>query len=479
MDRSSITARRRVKRSRSSGTYLAEPRFLVLVALLIICALGGGASQTEVLSLLYVYPAAILAIAMLIVLPAPSASAQAADRAALRVPFLLLGMLAMLMVAQLVPLPPGLWSALPGQGTLAEAMTRAGIPIGWRPIALVPEMALASTFDLFVPFAILLGFAGLTETQQARLVEILLAIGIASAVLAVLQISGPSDGPAYIYRRSTLATANGLFANRNHQSVFLAMQLPLLRIWALLAPPTAQARRFRYAAAGVLALFYVPLILMTGSRAGLLAGILGLAAAAVLAPWWRPGERPSTRRIAIGVAILAGVPLLLGGLTIWLGRALTVDRLKGMQDGEVDLRFSNAGTTWQMMRDYFPFGSGFGNFDRLFRIYEPYAALHRNFFNHAHNDVLEIVIAGGLVGALIALGWIIWIGLHAVAAWKRPAMDDPSLLRARAGAAMLFLVVAASLVDYPLRTPLMAAVAALCTGWLACAKRPALRGKGV
>lgn len=479
MDRSSTPARRRVKRSRNGGTRGLEPRFLITAGLLIVCALGGGASQTEVLSLLYVYPAAILAIAALIVLPAQRSAAQAADLAALRIPFLLLGALALLMIIQLIPLPPGVWSALPGQGELAHAMTRAGIPIGWRPIALVPEMALASTFDLFVPFTILLGFAGLTEAQQARLVEILLAIGIASAVLAVLQISGPSDGPAYIYRRSTLATANGLFANRNHQSVFLAMQLPLLRIWAILAPPTAQARRFRYAAAGVLALFYVPLILMTGSRAGLLAGILGLAAAAALAPWWRPGERPSPRRLAVGVAILGGVPLILGGLTIWLGRALTVDRLKGMQDGEIDLRFSNAGTTWQMMRDYFPFGSGFGNFDRLFRIYEPYAALHRNFFNHAHNDVLEIVIAGGFVGALIALGWLVWIGFHALAAWRRPVMDYAPLLRARAGAVMLFLVVAASLVDYPLRTPLMAAVAALCTGWLACAKRPALRSKGV
>ncbi|WP_198355449.1 O-antigen ligase family protein [Sphingomonas sp. MA1305] len=361
---------------------------------------------------------------------------------------------------------------LPGQRAVAAASAEAGLPLGWKPLALVPELALTSLFDVFVPAAVLLGLTRLDNVQRQRLVVVVIVIGAVSAALAIIQISGPFDSPVYLYRRRALGSADGFFANRNHQGVFLAMQLPLLRAWTLLPAASASVRRFRHAVAGILALVFIPLILMTGSRAGLAATLLGFLAAGLLAPWWQAGRRPARRTLAVGAA-LAALPIVLAVLTVWLGRALTLDRLRILQEGGGDLRFSNAATTWQIARDFFPFGTGFGAFDRVFRIYEPFAALQRTYYNHAHNDLLEVVITGGLIGALILLGWATWGIARAAAAWRPWATQDPDAIIARAGAAMLVLLCAASLVDYPVRTPLIAGIAALCTGWLAFAPRSA------
>ena len=54
----------------------------------------------------------------------------------MRVPLILLGALAALMAIQLIPLPPGIWTALPGRERYLEAAAAIGIPQPWRPISL-------------------------------------------------------------------------------------------------------------------------------------------------------------------------------------------------------------------------------------------------------------------------------------------------------------------------------------------------------
>ena len=123
---------------------------------------------------------------------------------------------------------------------------------------------------------------------------------------------------------------------------------------------------------------------------------------------------------ARALVAMGGLVLTLGGL-LWLGigaRAESVLRLSGSGDvGE--LRVSNLPQVMETVRIYFPLGAGFGTFDPVFRILEPDSSLTRKYFNHAHNDWIELIITGG-VPAVLVLYQVPWGLTHGGGFPKRP-----------------------------------------------------------
>ena len=105
-------------------------------------------------------------------------------------------------------------------------------------------------------------------------------------------------------------------------------------------------------------------------------------------------------------------------------------------------------------------GSGFGGFDPIFRITEPFAMLKLTYFNHAHNDFLEVILDGG-VGALALLGTsLIWWGKSSIRAW------GTGLDVAKLGSAILLLVLIAEAFDYAARTPIIMTMIVIAGIWL-------------
>jgi O-antigen ligase len=94
--------------------------------------------------------------------------------------------------------------------------------------------------------------------------------------------------------------------------------------------------------------------------------------------------------------------------------------------------------------------------------------LKPTYFNHAHNDFLEIVLDGGVAGLLLLLLAFVWWIVAAVGAVRAPL---PSALPGRTGAAILLVVMIASIFDYPARTPLMMAIIVIAATWLARGSR--------
>ena len=80
-----------------SGSTDARFRFGVLCIFLFLCAMGGGASRADTMSLLFVRPAAVGAIACFVLSPG------AWNMRGLTPAFAVLGVLAGLMLLQLVP----------------------------------------------------------------------------------------------------------------------------------------------------------------------------------------------------------------------------------------------------------------------------------------------------------------------------------------------------------------------------------------
>ncbi len=120
-------------------------------------------------------------------------------------------------------------------------------------------------------------------------------------------------------------------------------------------------------------------------------------------------------------------------------------------------------TVLDMLRDFQPLGTGIGAFEYAFRMREPDVLLGPRYFNNAHNDWLQLPIEGGVPAAILA---VIVLTLFAVRCWRLArAGPSGSIMQQNAvqGVLALILLLIASIIDYPLRTPsimLLAVVAA-------------------
>lgn len=383
-----------------------------------------------------------------------------------RVPAVFLLAALALTLVQLVPLPPAVWQSLPGRNLLTEQAT--GDASVWRPLSMVPGATINAACSLVVPFTVLLFAARLRPAERLWLPGILLGLVAASTLVALVQFSGIIIDNPFI--NDTPGERAGTFANRNHFAVFAAFGCMLAPVWAF-----AGGRRpgWRAPFALGLVLVFALMILASGSRAGMVVGILALAGAFLLSghdakralkryPRWVFPALVAAIVAVIGIAVL---------LSIAADRAVSVDRVFSHDPGQ-DMRVRGLPVVLAMIREYFPIGSGLGGFDPVFRIHEPFALLKLTYFNHAHDEFLEVVLDAGLPGAVLllsALGWWVWASVRA---WRGEAGRDRIV--PRLGSAMLLLVIVASIVDYPARTPMMMAMVVIAALWLS--ERPEARG---
>lgn len=434
----------------------------MLAVLLAACFVMGGGSRNDVTSLLVLQPLAALLLCAFLIVPA------ARDWTAVRVPLLVLGALAAIIAVQLVPLPPIVWNSLPGSAFSGESAELLQLDRGWRPLTISPDLTLASLIGLVVPLAVLVGFAAIERSRRRAMIIVIIGGTAASALLGLLQISGGTHNAFYTFAITNQGSAVGLFANRNHQAVLLAMGMPLLAAWTIGLGGSSQRKSALRSIAAALVLLYMPLILVTGSRAGIVLGILGVIGAASI---WR---RNASGQPSIGGAKL--IPLAVVGIafatlaaTIILSRAQAIDRLLLLRATE-DPRARAGPVVIEMITDFFPTGSGFGTFEPLFRYYEPEAMIDTKYLNHAHNDLLEIALTGGLPALVILALAIGWVGRRTFAVWRAQGSSADTAL-ARASSLAIAFVAASSVLDYPLRTPLMMAIVASACVWLGQTRR--------
>jgi O-antigen ligase len=122
-------------------------------------------------------------------------------------------------------------------------------------------------------------------------------------------------------------------------------------------------------------------------------------------------------------------------------------------------------TTWSAIRAYFPYGSGFGSFESVFRLFEDPDLVKSTFANHAHNDLLEFVLESGLPGVLLLLLFLGWFVQRLWVIWF--AEGGRRMALAKGASVALAAILLHSLVDYPVRTAAMAVVFGLCCALMA------------
>jgi O-antigen ligase len=329
-----------------------------------------------------------------------------------------------LVLLQLVPLPPALLRAVsPGSYAFYDTQLLTPPLAAWRPISVSPPDTLRGL--AFLAAFSLLALAVFREMAEApwrrRLLLTVVATGVAITVVAFLQAVSPEPRKIYgLWRPRWDWAVFGPYVNRNHFAGYLVMAAPLAigfaleaiarlraawgrrrRGWLVLGEPEGTAA-VRWAA---VVMVVVAGLLASQSRGG----VSAFALAALLLPL----AARRRRRTALGVALLVG----LGAFWIGVGGVLSAFATRGIQASRLDL--------WRDMLPMVPrfpvFGAGWNAFATAYPWYQ--TVWKTEWIGEAHNDYLQALLDGGLVGAALVAGLLAVVFRGALARAVRSPLD--------------------------------------------------------
>lgn len=418
----------------------------------------GGASRQHELRLALVE---LVALPLLVI--AAISVFKASDQRPSTLALGLLAALCALPLLQLLPLPPTVWTGLPGREQLSLALDLTGVVPGWAPASLTPDRTWRSFLALIPPAAVFLGVLACRPDTRIRFVELLLAGAATAVFLGSAQLASGGE-QLYPWRTTDAGSVVGFFANRNHLATLCLISLPFaaaLGAHELRRSGGKSGRMTLWLSALFIALMIVALGVIR-SRVGVL--LVGPSLIASLGVAWVASGRGRMKPPMLGILACAALAFVAVSFFA-LGPILERFDNSGAREG----RFENWPVIAQAAETYLPVGSGIGSFDAVFRSVEPLERLDSTFFNQAHNEYLEIWLEAGVLGAGLVLLFLVWFGRRAFSAWAGGPGTQRDLQRAATVAISIILL--HSVVDYPLRTETLATIFAMCCAILEFAGR--------
>ena len=319
-----------------------------------------------------------------------------------------------------------------------------------------------------VTFTLLAAY--ISNPRRLRLaIQAVLFIAVVSALFGIVrQALQPNETGfvlPYLQRNSGFAQ----FINKNHFALLMEMSIGLATGF-IFGGGVKRNRILLYVAA--ITLLWTALVL-TSSRGGIfstLAQIVFLTVILIVSP--NQGRRardagstkPANFRRFVPAAVLGAVLLVTVGISaIWLGGDLLVTRLESVP-GEIRAEAGepHAGVrrrevwnaTWQLIKLHPVTGSGFGAYGVA--ITKFHDASGKWTPEAAHNDYLELLAAGGVVGTSL----VIWFGAVFINRARRQLAGPTAIQRAAClgGLTGIFGVVAHNAVDFGLHVTANAVV---------------------
>lgn len=428
-------------------------RLALIPAYLLLCLTLGGASAAGFWANMVLQLLAIPILFWSLV-----AERRAPLSGAARQLLVLLAAAGLVVVLQLVPLPPDVWTSLPGRGEVAEGFALLGQPLPWMPVSLAPHRTVSSALWLLPAVAVLLGIVRLGAFRNSWLTGVLAVVTVLSVAVGALQIVGGEYSGWYLYEITNFGVATGFFSNANHMATLLVSTIPFL---AALYLGKNRSRRSMQKSSGLFVVLIGTLIVIfvgiaaNGSLAGGGLSIPVLAASLLML-------LSRTRRLPRWSAVLVAA-LVLGSVTIVfsapLGNNLTSQQARSAEES----RYTSFTRTLDATGTFMPVGSGIGTFQEIYPSHEDPATATRFYMNHVHGDYIELALETGVPGLLVILLFLLWWGKRAFSIWSA---DDPDYF-ARAATIASAAILAHSIVDYPLRTAAIGALFAMCCALMA------------
>jgi O-antigen ligase len=371
----------------------------------------------------------------------------------------------LVIACQIIPLPPALRLTLsPHAGGVDSALwldapsnrfAGAARPVSIDSGATQLALLLAATVALFFWAArTILARGGIRVVARG-----IAWTGLALAVVAILQ---HATAPKLLYWHwpTIFGGPFGPYLNRSDFSMWLILAIPVTVGYML-----ARIESTHRAGAGF------NLALIADETAIWLAGSVALMSAALLTAMSRSGLTGAAAALACFVWLSrrrtghSGRAVLLAGVTAVLAVAVTYANLGALADrvgetiaGGIGGRRVIWSDTWPMVRDFWLTGIGAGAYQRGMLVYQQHLRGHF-YFNHAHNEYLQIAAEGGVLLA-VAAAVAVLAGIRETA--HRLRRDDTAIFWIRVGAASGMLAAGVqSLWETGLRMPANAALFAL------------------
>jgi O-antigen ligase len=338
-----------------------------------------------------------------------------------------------LVLLQLVPMPPGLLR-LVSPGSFSFYNDHLLLPLtAWRPISVSPPDTVAgltclAAFSLLY-LAVFREMAG--SLWRRRLMRTVVGAGAAITVVAFLQAVSPEPRKIYgIFQPRWDWAVFGPYVNRNHFAGYLVLATPLAMGFALEAFSRLRSARGRSRRGWLLVgeregtaavrwsavvMVLVAGLLASQSRGGVSAFAVVTVVFLLMIVFGR--ALPLTTRERRWMA-LAGLVLVAAGLYwVGLGGVVSAFEVRGVRASRLDL--------WRDMLPMVPrfpvFGDGWNAFATAYPWYQ--TIWRTEWIGEAHNDYLQVLLDGGVVGLLLVAGLLVVVFRGALARAPRSPLD--------------------------------------------------------
>lgn len=349
-------------------------------------------------------------------------------------PLLYVGLFAIPLWALLQTIPmPAAWVAIlsPERAQLAKALLRFDPNASWIPLSIRPEATLEYSLRYLAFAATFL----ITRDLMWRMPERRWLLAIPPLVIAGLEA-----GIGLLQDASGVANVpvSGTFVNRDHFSALLEMCLPFAAGAVFIFAPRG-IRAVAACCGAVMTALLFAAIAASLSRAGFFTALLSL----LLLTWAHVliRLRGPKRLLALGASVVVAL-----GAAVVLASGSLLDRLgsPGTRDFAWTDRLLFWQEAWHVVAAYPVFGCGFGGFGSAVTPFR--AAAVEKTLDYAHNDYLQFLAEGGIVGFVFA---VIVCAFVLLAVWRGVNRRSPIVHRgfAIASGVALFAGILHSAVD--------------------------------
>ena len=343
---------------------------------------------------------------------------------------------------------------------MAEGFRLVGQPLPWLPISLAPARTLASLLWLLPALAVLMGIVRLGSFRAAWIAWVIAIIAALSVAIGALQLASGNTSPWYFYTITNFGATVGFFSNANHLATLLVATIPFLA--ALYLNARSRGRSAKRASgllvilAGAVAVVLVGIVI-NSSLAGIGLMVPAVAASGLLI--LRARRKKKLSPLWGGL-----VALLLVGAVAGIYLTPTSNNLTSTgARSDPASRYHSFQLSSEAAKDYLPFGSGIGTFPNIYPTYEDPNRVTRFYMNHVHGDYIELALETGVPGAIVLVLFLLWWLRRTLSIWRAEEADYFALGATIASGVIL----AHSLVDYPLRTSAISALFAACCALMA------------
>ncbi|NQY14321.1 MAG: O-antigen ligase family protein [Henriciella sp.] len=383
----------------------------------------------------------------------------------LRVPISLVASMVLIALVQSIPLPSIVWQSIPGREEIVRNFASLELPIGVMPISLDVEATLSTIGYAFPPLFVLV-LCNRVGGRRLKLVIpwVMSFAAVLSVVLGALQVFTGNNSSLYLYEATNKGLPVGTFANVNHFANFLLITLPftifvfrdLSKNWQT----TDRSIATLFLAVATLLLLSIGIV-AAGSLSVYLMSVPVLGLAFLFS---RPEPESPVRLwvpAAIGLAIVATSAAIATSPVLFGLGAL----------GNIDHHLSRPNmwaTTWQAIQDHWLFGAGLGSYPSIIPLYEEPDTVTSTYLARAHNEYLQIFLEAGLLGIAVIGAAFVWLGQRALAIWRHEHKSSMIAFR-KVALISIGVILLHSIIDFPARSPAIAAFLALFVGIISVA----------